>query len=65
MAFEEVWTKVQGLPEIAVKLVPGVLKEDTKKKLSRKTPEQINEIVEAAIDVVNRGSVETLDELIK
>lgn len=65
MTFEELWSKVQDLPDTAMVQVPGTLKEETKKKLSRKSPEQIKEIVEAAIEEVNHGSVEPLDTLIR
>ena len=36
----------------------------TKKKLERKTPEEVAAIVTAAIDEINHGSITPLDELI-
>ena len=45
--------------------VPRALKEETKKRLCRKSPEKIKEIVEAAIEEVNRGSIVPLDELVQ
>ena len=65
MSFDELWAEVQGLPDTAKIQVPGTLSEVTKKKLSRKTPEEVAAIVTAAIDEVNHGSVEPLENLIK
>lgn len=65
MTFEELWTEVQGLPDAAKLQVPGILSEATKKKLSRKTPEEVAVIVKAAIEEVNHGSVDPLENLIK
>ena len=50
--FEELWGRVEGLPDTAIAQVPSILS-DTKKKLSRKTPEEIGKIVNAVIDEVN------------
>ena len=41
-----------------------MLKVSTKKKLERKTPEEVAAIVAAAIDEINHGSITPLDELI-
>lgn len=65
MTFEDVWRQVKGLPDTAKLQVPGILKEDTKKRLCRKSPEEVAVIVTAAIEKVNHGSVLPLDELIK
>ena len=65
MTFEDAWRQVEGLPDTAMVQVPGVLSQDTKRKLARKTPAEIKEIVEQAIEEVNHGSVAPLDELIK
>ena len=65
MTFEELWKQVQGLPDTAMIQVPEVLKEDTKKKLSRKTPEDVAEIVRQAVTEIDHGSVEPLDMLVK
>ena len=65
MTFEDVRSKVQGLPDTAMVQVPGALKEETKKKLSRKSPDEVAVIVTAAIDEINRGSILPLDTLIK
>ena len=65
MTFEEVWSQVRGLPDAAKMQVPGILKEDTKKRLCQKRPEEVTEIVALAIKEVNHGSIEPLDTLIK
>ena len=65
MTFEDVWRQVKGLPDMAKSQVPGALKEETKRKLSQKSPEEVAVIVAAAIDEINHGSVVPLDTLIK
>ena len=65
MSFEDVWGQVQGLPDTAKMQVPGTLREETKKRLEKKTPAEIGRIVAEAIEEVNNGSVEPLDRLIK
>ena len=65
MTFDELWARVRGLPDTAMVQVPGVLSESTKKKLEKRSPEEIGKIVADAIEKVNRGSIEPLDILIK
>ena len=65
MTFEDVWRQVKGLPDTAMDQVPGALKEETKRKLSRKSPEEVAVIVTAAIEEVNHGNITPLDELVK
>ena len=65
MTFEELWSQVEGLPDTAMMQVPGTLSQETKKKLEKRSPAEIKEIVEQAIDEVNHGSIKPLDELIK
>jgi RNA-splicing ligase RtcB len=65
MTFEEIWKQVKGLSDTAMAQVPGALKEDTRRKLSRKSPDEVAAIVQSAIDEVNGGSIEPLDILIK
>lgn len=65
MTFEELWTKVQGLPDTAMMQVPGVLSAETKRRLAKNTPEKVAQIVRQAIEEVNHGSIEPLDTLIK
>ena len=65
MTFEKIWEKVPALPDTAKMQVPGILQDDTKKKLCEHSPEEISQIVLAAIEEVNNGSIVPLDELIK
>ena len=65
MTFDELWTQVKGLPDTAKIQIPGVLSLETKRKLSRKAPEEVTSMVTAAIDEVNHGSIAPLDELIR
>ena len=64
MLFFLLWTQVKGLPDTAMMQVPLVLTASTKKKLERKTPEEIEQIVSAAIEEINHGSITSLDERI-
>ena len=66
MTFDELWVeieKLQVLPEAAIKQVPKILSNKTKKRLSRKTPKEVCWILNKAIDEINRGSIETVDAL--
>ena len=65
MTFDEMWAKVQGLPDTAMMQVPGTLKDETKQKLARKTPEEVAWIVQQAVAEVDHGSVEPLDSLLR
>ena len=65
MTFEEVWGQVQGLPDTAKMQVPSILSVETKRRLTRKCPEEVAVIVAVAIEEVNHGSIAPLDELIK
>ena len=65
MTFDELWKQVKGLPDTAMVQVPAVLSPDTKKKLTQKNPVEIRRIISAAIDEINRGSVETVDALVR
>ena len=64
----DIWRIVDrniGLTGDGKNQIPGVLRESTKKKLARKKPEEVRQIVVAAIDEVNNGSVEPLDRIIR
>lgn len=65
MTFDEIWIQVQGLPETAKLHIPEILSEDTKGRLSEKRPSEAAVIVAEAIEEINHGSVERLDELIQ
>ena len=64
MSLDELWARVKGLPDTAMMQVPLVLTISTKKKYERKIPEEIEQIVSAAIEEINHGSITSLDELI-
>lgn len=67
--FDELWKSVEELhilPNTAITHIPDFLSDETKKKLMKKTPQEIGKIVKAAInEIENHGSVEVLDVLIK
>lgn len=65
MTFDDLWREVQGLPDTAKLQVPGTLSESTKKKLVRRTPEEIEKIVAQAIEEGNHGAVAPLDDLVR
>ena len=68
MSFEELWREVEKLkmlPDTAIAQIPDALTVSTKEKLLERMPKDVAEIVTAAIDEVNRGSVDLLDDLIK
>ena len=66
MTFDELWAeigKLHRLPETAIEQVPKILSNETKKRLCRKSLEEVVRILKEAIDEINRGSVETVDAL--
>ena len=65
MTFDKSCVEVQGVPVTAKLQVPEVLSNDMKRRLTRKTPEEVAAMVTAAIEDVNKGSVKPLDELIR
>ena len=65
MTFEDVWSKVKGLPKTAMAQVPTVLSNDTKEKLAKLNTNEVEKIVAGAIDEVNHGSILPLDTLIR
>ena len=69
MTFEELWEiiwKESNLPNEAKILIPQSLSEMTKQELltSGKSPSEIARIVEAAVDAINHGAIESLERLI-
>ena len=64
MTFDELWARVEGLPDTAKMQVPEVLAA-TKKKLMKYSPAEIEKIVAEAIREVDHGSIETLDNLVR
>lgn len=68
MSFENIWKvvdKLHLLPDTAIREIPSILKDDTKKVLSTKTVHEVFGIIESAIDEVNKGSVKSIDELVR
>ena len=63
--WEEVWKEVQ-LPKEAKELLPKSLSEKTKRQLlnSGKPTTEIAKLIVEAVDVINHGSVATIDELV-
>ena len=68
MTFEEYWREVDKthlLPAMAIVQIPTSLSNSTKKKLMKKQPEETARLINTAIDEVNRGSIESIDSLVK
>ena len=68
MTFEDYWLEVEKLkvlPAMAIQQLPSSLSATTKKKLMKKQPEETARLINTAIEEVNRGSVESIDSLVK
>lgn len=68
MSFEELLDqacKSARLPEMARLLLPSTLSEATKDMVLKLSPEEFGRILAAAIDKINRGSVESVDALVR
>ena len=68
MTFEELLDqacKSANLPEMARLLLPSTLSDVTKDMVLKLSPEELGEILKAAIDKINRGSVESVDALVR
>lgn len=68
MTFEEYWGEVEKLkvlPTMAVQQLPSSLSENTKKKLMKRLPDETAKLINTAIEEINRGSIESIDCLIK
>lgn len=68
MTFEEYWCEVEKLKvltQMAIQQLPCSLSASTKRKLMKRSPEDSVEILRVAIDQVNRGSVESIDSLVR
>ena len=67
MSFDELMDKVwalSGLPRIAREQLPRSLSDTTKKNLIRRSPEEIVQIFQKAIDEVNGGATDSIDVLV-
>ena len=56
---------MKDLPKQAIRRVQETISEDTKRRLSKLDPDKVSEIIKGAIDEINHGSVERLDNLIR
>ena len=68
MSFEELLDqacKIASLPEMARLLLPSTLSVETKNLVLKLTPEEFGRILASAIDQINRGTVETVDALVR
>ena len=68
MVFEELLDRAcesANLPEMARLLLPNTLSVETKNLVLKLTPEEFGRILASAIDQINRGSVETVDALVR
>lgn len=68
MTFEEYWAalaRLKVLPDMVIQQLPGSLSVETKKRLMKLEPEKTAQLMQEAIDEVNRGSVESIDILVK
>ena len=68
MTFDELLDaacKSAGLPNMARILLPSTLSNETKKAVMKLEPETLGEILRAAIDQINNGSVESVDTLVR
>lgn len=68
MTFDELLTeacKLAHLPEMARIQLPSALSEKTKRKVMRLSPEELGQVLNTAIEQINRGSVESVDTLVR
>lgn len=61
MTFEE-WISTTSLPSMAKDQLPNALSEVSKRKLLKRTDAE--DIIQFAIDEINRGSVKTVDAIV-
>lgn len=66
--FDMLWKDVEEKKLLSydiIESIPRLLSEKTKKKLIKKSPEEVATAIKAAIEKNNAGSVETIDELVR
>ncbi len=66
--FEKLWLEIRKRKLLSYDIldsVPQLLGEKTKKKLIKKTPDEVVATIKTAIDKINAGSVETIDTLLR
>ena len=68
MDFEELLNRAcdsARLPEMARLLLPSTLSVETKNMVMKLSPDEFGKILASAIDQINRGSVESVDALVR
>ena len=68
VAFERLWDEIrehEALPDMAVLNMTEALSRETKGRLSALDYERAVSILNSAIDEVNKGSVETVEQLVR
>lgn len=68
MTFDELLNdacKSAHLPDMARILLPSALSEKTKRKVMRLLPEEFGCVLSTAIETINKGSVESVDALVR
>ena len=68
MSFEELLDRAcdsAGLPNMARILLPSTLSDETKMIVMGLDPEELGEILKTSIDMIDHGSVEGVDELVR
>ena len=68
MTFEQLMieiNKVGILPDMAIRELPSVLSDKTKKQMLNREPKELAGLLSSAIDRINHGSIESVDELMK
>lgn len=66
--FSEYWAevaKLKDLPEMAIRQLPSSLSPEVKQRLMSLKPKETAGLLNTAIDEVNRGSVESIDNLVR
>ena len=63
--FEELWKQVEGIPEGVKKQLSADLSDRTKRKLEKLTPKELEDVVNTVFEEISKGSVETIDSLIR
>lgn len=67
MTFEEFWAEVEKLrvlPEMAIVHIPMSLSAESKKKLMKAGPQKCAKMLKSAIEEINHGSIESIDEIV-
>ncbi len=63
--FDELWKQLEGIPDGAKKQIPQDLTDRTKRKIEKISLKEVEEAVNKALEEVSKGSVKTIDLLIR